>query len=812
MLNVTQIPAPRVPLIDPNTGLITREWYMFFFNLFNLNGGGQSDFTIEDLLKGVQPTDISGDLANLYQDGQLAAMMSQFEATNRDVIQELRTLPSTQLGTLASVNEDDVRYLRFNNYPSPEPGTQAGTMSWNDTGGLDIHMGVPGDHTGLSNITQQVGEEIYVYGKASAAINDSPLQIIYKTGVVGASGAITFAPTIAGITDIGAIIGVATEPIANNSFGRVTTFGVVRNITTNGAAYGEVWADGDDIWYNPVTGNPTKNKPSAPKMKTQVGTIINAGAGGSGSFQVLLLPGSVLGGTDSNVQFSSLTDKDLIQYDSALQYWKNVAPTAITGTSADKIKVVDDAATATSVYPIWATAATGAYQATYATTSKMSFIPSTGVMSLTGLSVSNTITGSISGSASTATTATNANNVAITDDTSTNAVMYPVWVTANTGNLPAKVTSSKLTYNPSTGLLTTAGLTVSNTITGSISGNAATATTATNVTGGAAGSLVYQTGASATGTLALGTTDYVLTAGATAPRYVAQSTLSVGSATTATTATNSTNAAITNDVATATAVYPVWSGASTGNNALKVSATTLSLIPSTGSVGFGILSPSYPVDVYRSSTTTSGIVARNDTSSFYCYSANTASFVGTITNTYFGFIVNNTEKARITTDSAAYLRLASGTGGVQFGGNSAAANALNYYEEGTWTATLYDAASAGNASSTTKTGYYTRFGNRVTINIYDWNNIVTTGMTAGNVMYFSLPFTASSTGGSAGSLTTEVFAFPASTSYLICSVGNSGARATIIATGSGVANVFVTVGAITTGVSDIERLTMTYMV
>jgi hypothetical protein len=61
-----------------------------------------------------------------------------------------------------------------------------------------------------------------------------------------------------------------------------------------------------------------------------------------------------------------------------------------------------------------------------------------------------------------------------------------------------------------------------------------TATTATNVTGGAAGSLVYQTGAGATSTLALGSSGQVLTAGASAPQYVAQSTLSVGSATTAT--------------------------------------------------------------------------------------------------------------------------------------------------------------------------------------------------------------------------------------------------------------------------------------
>ena len=61
------------------------------------------------------------------------------------------------------------------------------------------------------------------------------------------------------------------------------------------------------------------------------------------------------------------------------------------------------------------------------------------------------------------------------------------------------------------------------------------ATTATNIAGGAAGSLPYNTGAGATSFLALGTSGYVLTAGASAPAYVAQSTLSVGSAATLTT-------------------------------------------------------------------------------------------------------------------------------------------------------------------------------------------------------------------------------------------------------------------------------------
>lgn len=36
----------------------------------------------------------------------------------------------------------------------------------------------------------------------------------------------------------------------------------------------------------------------------------------------------------------------------------------------------------------------------------------------------------------------------ITDDVTTNATMYPLWVTANSGNLPLKVSSTKLSFNP----------------------------------------------------------------------------------------------------------------------------------------------------------------------------------------------------------------------------------------------------------------------------------------------------------------------------------------------------------------------------
>ena len=74
--------------------------------------------------------------------------------------------------------------------------------------------------------------------------------------------------------------------------------------------------------------------------------------------------------------------------------------------------------------------------------------------SITSLAVN--ISGSAS-SATTATTATNATNVAITDDTSTAATFYPTIVSSSTGNLPVKTSSTKLQFNPSTGVLTSTG-------------------------------------------------------------------------------------------------------------------------------------------------------------------------------------------------------------------------------------------------------------------------------------------------------------------------------------------------------------------
>ncbi len=101
-------------------------------------------------------------------------------------------------------------------------------------------------------------------------------------------------------------------------------------------------------------------------------------------------------------------------------------------------------------------------------------------------------------------------------------------------------------------------------------GNASTATTATNVTGGAAGSLVYQTGSATTSTLGIGTSGYVLTSSGSAPQWSKKKhseTLS----------TSSTQYAITHGLGTAdliVAVYEVSTGEVVYADIVNSSTTT----------------------------------------------------------------------------------------------------------------------------------------------------------------------------------------------------------------------------------------------
>jgi len=108
-------------------------------------------------------------------------------------------------------------------------------------------------------------------------------------------------------------------------------------------------------------------------------------------------------------------------------------------------------------------------------------------------------------------------------------------------------------------------------------------------------------------------------------------------------------------------------------------------------------------------------------------------------------------------------------GGIAFNGDTAAANALDDYEEGTWTATLSSSGGSFAASSTSFTGgTYTKIGNTVTAQIYSSAfNITNAG--SGYAKISGLPFTSVSSSTSYGGVIfyhTTCFANPSPTGYV----------------------------------------------
>ena len=86
MPNITNITPPRVPLMDPRNGLISREWYLFFLSLYDQTGG--SVVSLEDVQKGPpsQDVDLTGLLAQASLNAESSsALLSQYAMLASDV-------------------------------------------------------------------------------------------------------------------------------------------------------------------------------------------------------------------------------------------------------------------------------------------------------------------------------------------------------------------------------------------------------------------------------------------------------------------------------------------------------------------------------------------------------------------------------------------------------------------------------------------------------------------------------------------------------------------------------------------------------
>jgi hypothetical protein len=332
--NPTPITPPRVPIIDPRTGLIDRAWYQFFLSLYRASEAAISD---QDL--GPPTQDLSGDFSNLYDQAQLASMSDQAAVLQPKIDalqQELQSLPRQELGTMAALQQANLPWVTFDTTPQSVPDTVTGTLYW-DSEDRSKTLALVMEDTG--QIVQDIGEETFYRVKASAAITKG--QVVMITGTVGASGGLIAAPAT-GLT-VGQseyIMGIATQDIALNGWGYVTWFGEIKGINTTGGA--ETWVDGQILYYNPaVAGGLTKNVPTAPNVKVIVAAVVHAAS--NGILFVRPTFGSTLGATDSNVEITGLAGGDLLQYDGVQLRWENVpASTVIAGASGAPVTKTAD--------------------------------------------------------------------------------------------------------------------------------------------------------------------------------------------------------------------------------------------------------------------------------------------------------------------------------------------------------------------------------------------------------------------------------------------------------------------------------------
>lgn len=255
-LNVTRIPAPRVPLIDERTGQISREWYRFFLNLFDLTGAGSNPTSIDELQLGPPNNDqFVLDLQKIADaqtnDSPLVSDVAEMEKQ----IQQLEVVPPVQNNNFVNTNyvdfEQDAPFTR-----------QIARAGWN-TSDQTLDLGM--DY----GVTQQIGQETY------ARVRNSTGVTIPNGTAVGFVGAATDALSVAPYLADGSspslyILGIMTHDLPDSGEkGYCTTWGFVRDLDTSAFSAG-------DVLYvsSTVAGELTNVKPTAPANVIPIAAVV----------------------------------------------------------------------------------------------------------------------------------------------------------------------------------------------------------------------------------------------------------------------------------------------------------------------------------------------------------------------------------------------------------------------------------------------------------------------------------------------------------------------------------------------------------
>jgi len=267
----------------------------------------------------------------------------------------------------------DVDAIQFDLTPATASPAE-GLLYW-DTDDGTLNLGMPG-----GNVNLQLGQEMIIRAKNESGGPIANGQLVYISGGTGNRPLISLAQANSATT-ADTTIGMATETIANNQTGYITTRGYVREVNT--LAY----APGTTLYLSPTTaGGYTDTEPIAPLHSVRIGQVIRQSATEGVIYVNVRVGWHLYELHDANYNPLAVASGDLLRWNGTI--WTNSSPAAAglaQGAGTLTVATANDATIANHTHAITSSSNPGAAASILAS-------DSSGYLQLTGLGLGTAVT------------------------------------------------------------------------------------------------------------------------------------------------------------------------------------------------------------------------------------------------------------------------------------------------------------------------------------------------------------------------------------------------------------------------------------
>jgi len=361
-INITQIPAPRVELIDPRTGLMSREWFRFFNNVYTIVGENLGIIQIPNGGTGLSDYPTNGQLLIGNTAGQKYELNTLTAGSGIDV--------TNGAGTIGIANTGVLSFSGGTTGLTPATATigaitLAGTLDVDNggTGQTTYTNGqlLIGNTTGntLTKATLTPGTGITISNGAGSITINGTGGTVTSVSVVSANG---FAGTVATSTTTPAIT------LTTTITGILKGNGTAISAAVSGTDYAPA-TSGTSILYGNGAGG-FSNVTVGTGLTFATGTLSATSSGGTvtsvsgtGTVNGITLSGTVtsagnltLGGTLSNVSLTSQVTGILPVANGGFVAWQSVQTSSFTAVSNNAYPVNSTSGAITVTFPASPTA------------------------------------------------------------------------------------------------------------------------------------------------------------------------------------------------------------------------------------------------------------------------------------------------------------------------------------------------------------------------------------------------------------------------------------------------------------------------